>query len=212
MTSNRKQLPSRLFITGTDTGIGKSMISAILIVGLNAMYWKPIQSGLEGITDTDWVRDKTGLPSIHFHPETYRFRLPLSPHAAADHDGIRINLEDFTAPAIDENDHLIVEGAGGVMVPLNETRFMSDLMKKLDLPVLLVASNSLGTINHTLLSLDHLRRKGLDVMGVVLNGQKNSINREAIEHYGGVKVLAEIEPLAEINPQSLSVCFNVNFS
>jgi dethiobiotin synthase len=182
------------------------------MVGLNAMYWKPIQSGLEGITDTDWVRDKTGLPSIHFHSETYRLRLPLSPHAAADHDGLRINLEDFIAPAIDENDHLIVEGAGGVMVPLNETRFMSDLMKKLDLPVLLVASNSLGTINHTLLSLEQLSRNGLDVMGVVLNGPKNSINREAIEHYSGVKVLAEIEPLAEINPQSLSDCFNVNFS
>lgn len=200
--------PSRIFVTGTDTGIGKSLISAILMAGLNGVYWKPIQSGLDGITDTEWIREKTGLKDNHFHPETYTFRLPLSPHASAKHDGIIIDLETFILPVINESDHLIIEGAGGIMVPLNESQFMIDLMKKLNTPILLVASNSLGTINHTLLSLEQLRRNGLDVIGVVLNGPRNSINREAIEHYGGVKVIAEVEPMQVIDPRSLKDRFN----
>ena len=98
------------------------------------------------------------------------------------------------------------------MVPLNRFSFMIDLMKKLDSPVLIVTSSSLGTINHTLLSLEKLRREGLEVMGVVMNGTINSINREAIEYYGEVKVLAEIEPMNEINPKSLEECFKENFA
>ena len=206
------KFPSRLFITGTDTGIGKSLLSAILMAGLRGIYWKPIQSGLDGITDTEWVRDKTGLPDSHFHPETYRLSLPLSPHASSAHDGVRIDLDAFKPPLIKETDHLIIEGAGGIMVPLNERRFMTDLMKKLDAPIILVASNSIGTINHTLLSLYQLRNYELDIIGVILNGPKNSINREAIEHYGGVRVIAEIEPMQVIDPKSLKDRFNECFS
>jgi dethiobiotin synthase len=212
MVSIKKKFPSRIFVTGTDTGIGKSVISAILLAGLKGIYWKPIQSGLDGTTDTDWVREKTGLAENHFFPETYRLSLPISPHASAAHDGLRIDLETFKIPPVKETDHLIIEGAGGVLVPLNENRFMTDLMKKLDTPVLFVASNSLGTINHTLLSLDQLRRKGLDVIGVVLNGPKNSINREAIENYGQIRVLAEIEPIKVIDPKSLKDCFDKCFT
>lgn len=211
MTIINNPFPSRIFITGTDTGIGKSVISAILMAGLKGIYWKPIQSGLDGITDTEWIREKTGLKESHFYPETYRFRRPLSPHASAAHDGVRIDLETFKAPPVKETDHLIIEGAGGIMVPLNENHFMTDLMKKLDVQILLVASNSLGTINHTLLSLEQLKRNRLDVIGVVLNGQKNSINRQAIEHYGGARVIAEIEPMQVIDPRSLKDCFNEYF-
>jgi len=211
MQDNKIKFPSRLFITGTDTGIGKTVVSAILMAGLRGIYWKPIQSGLDDITDTEWIRDKTGLPARHFLPEIYRFRLPLSPHASAAHDGIKIDLELFTVPEIKESEHLIIEGAGGVMVPLNDRHLITDLINKLNFPVLLVSSNSLGTINHALLSLEKLKREGLEVMGVVMNGPKNPINRKAVEHYGRIKVLAEIEYLPIIDPKSLVQSFKEHF-
>jgi dethiobiotin synthetase len=183
------------------------MISAILVAGLDGSYWKPIQSGLEDMTDTEWVREKTGLPEDRFFSETYRLKCPLSPHASARNDNVRIDLEAFRIPTVDQNRHLIVEGAGGIMVPLNEQHFMLDLMKKIQLPILLVARSILGTINHTLLSLQQLRRHRLDIIGVVMNGPVNSGNRQAIEHYGKVRVLAEVECLPEINPNSLKESF-----
>ena len=204
--------PKRIFVTGTDTGVGKTMISAILMAGLNGFYWKPIQSGLEEISDREWVREQTGLPETHFFEETYRLTLPLSPHSAAQRDGVRIDLDSFIEPDIPESEHLIIEGAGGVMVPLNERHLMTDLMMRLAAPVLLVSRSSLGTINHTLLSLEQLRREGLDVLGVIMNGPRNAENREAIEHYGKIKVLAEIEPMPDINPYNLRYTFHEHFS
>jgi dethiobiotin synthetase len=205
------KFPPRLFVTGTDTGIGKTVISAILMAGLRGIYWKPIQSGLDRMTDTEWVRDKTGLSDKHFYPETYRFTLPLSPHASAAHDNVKIDLGLFVMPRIGESEHLIIEGAGGLMVPLNEENLMTDLIKRLNSPVLLVSPNSLGTINHTLLSLEKLRREGLEVVGVVMNGPKNPINRKAVEHYGEIDVLAEIEYMPIIDPKSLGLCFKEHF-
>lgn len=205
------KFPAQVFITGTDTGVGKSLVSAILMSGLKGAYWKPVQSGLDGPTDTEWVREKTGLPDIHFLPETYRLTRPLSPHASAAHDGVEIDLETFKIPADLKWEHLIIEGAGGIMVPLNREHLMLDLMKKLGSPILLVASSSLGTINHTLLSIEHLRRAGLDIMGVVMNGEKNAINRGAIEHFGKIQVLAEIEPVRAINAVSLKRVFEDHF-
>jgi dethiobiotin synthetase len=199
--------PNKIFITGTDTGVGKTVVSAILMAGLDGFYWKPIQSGLDEITDTGWVRENTGLADDHFFSETYRLTLPLSPHASALHDGVRIDLESFHVPETPKQGHLIIEGAGGVMAPLNETHLIADLIKRLGAPVLLVARSSLGTINHTLLSLEQLRRDGTDVMGVVINGPKNRENREAIEHYGRIRVLAEIEPIEYIYPQNLKILF-----
>ena len=195
MTNNK--IPRQLFITGTDTGIGKTVVSAILVSGLNGKYWKPIQSGLEETTDTQWIQEVTTLPENHFFPETYRLQRPLSPHASAVAEGTRINLDIFQLPSTE--DYLIVEGAGGIMVPLNETHLMLDLMKKLDIPVLLVARSELGTINHTLLSLEQMRISGLEVFGVIMNGPRNPVNRESIEHFGNVTVRAEIEYLPEIN-------------
>lgn len=198
--------PRQLFVTGTDTGIGKTVISAILLAGLKGTYWKPVQSGLEDITDTEWIRQMTGLPESHFCEETYRLKLPVSPHASAAAEGIRIDLESFQSP--DFKGHLIVEGAGGIMVPLNEHHLMLDLMKKLGIPVLLVARTELGTINHTLLSLEQLNRHKLEVFGVVLNGPRNQSNREAIEHFGNINVVAEIEPLLDINPETFRKAFS----
>ena len=199
--------PNKIFITGTDTGVGKTVVSAILMAGLDGFYWKPIQSGLDEISDTEWVREHTGLSDDHFFSETYRLTLPLSPHASALHDGVRIDLDYFHVPEVPAPGHLIIEGAGGVMAPLNETHLMTALIKRLGAPVLLIARSSLGTINHTLLSLEQLRREGIDVMGVVINGPGNRENRAAIEHYGRIRVLAEIEPIEYIDPQNLRILF-----
>jgi len=185
------------------------VVSAILMAGLRGIYWKPIQSGLEEMTDSDWIHAMTGLPENHFLPEAYRLKRSCSPHAAAAAESLRIELAAFELPETQE--YLIVEGAGGIMVPLNERHFMLDLMKKLSIPVVLVTRSELGTINHTLLSLEQLRRKGLEMFGVVMNGPRNSENRKALEHYGNVNVLAEIEPLPEINPQTLRLAFKKNF-
>lgn len=211
MNENPLKFPSRLFITGTDTDVGKTVISAILMAGLKGVYWKPVQSGLDDITDTQWIKEKTELPNAHFHPETYRLTLPLSPHAAAAHDGIRIDLNAFEIPKTKPSDTLIIEGAGGILVPLNDRHFMVDLMIKLKAHIILVSRSSLGTINHTLLSLDFLKRKGLKVMGVVMNGERNPDNKEAIERYGKVKVLAQVEPIPMLNKKSLQKSFEECF-
>ncbi|MBT3255712.1 MAG: dethiobiotin synthase [Deltaproteobacteria bacterium] len=199
-------LPPQIFVAGTGTGVGKTMVSAILAAGLSARYWKPIQSGLVEKTDTEWVREKTGLPSTYFYPETYRLRFPLSPHVAAEKDGIHIDLELMDLPQA-SGGRLIVEGAGGIMVPLNEHHLMLDLMKKLATPILLVAESGLGTINHTLLSLDLLKNHFLPVLGVVMNGPLNPENRKAIEHFGNTPVCAEIEPMERIDGAALKNAF-----
>ncbi|MCU0599626.1 MAG: dethiobiotin synthase [Desulfobacterales bacterium] len=199
--------PREFFVTGTDTGVGKTLVCAILIKGLAAAYWKPVQSGVEETTDTEWLQAVTGLPKSHFMPESYRLTKPLSPHAAAEFDGIRICLDSLNLPQANEFPHLIVEGAGGVMAPINESKFMKDLIKHLNIPVLLVSRSTLGTINHTLLSLQCLRQAGLEVLGVVMNGPQNLINRRAIEFYGKVTVCAEIDIIPAITPHVLLESF-----
>lgn len=205
---NPGRFPKAFFVTGTDTDVGKTFVCAVLMAGLAAGYWKPVQSGIDEGSDTEWIKRVTGLPAPRFFPERWRLNAPLSPHAAAKRDGVRIALSDFSLPDFKPMPHLIVEGAGGLMVPINEEHFMLDLIRHLGLPVLLVARSTLGTINHTLLSLAQLERSGLDVFGVVLNGPKNAGNRRAIEHYGGSPVIAEIEPLKTIDPQCLAAAYH----
>jgi dethiobiotin synthetase len=177
----------------------------MLTLGLNATYWKPIQSGLEPISDTDYLRQVTELDETHFLPERFRLTQPLSPHAAAAIDGVEISLSDFQLPAAQPR--LIVEGAGGLMVPLNQHDYMIDLIKFLKLPVCLVARSALGTINHTLLSIAQLRRCEVPILGVILNGERNPSNRDAIAYYGQVAILGELEPLTAVNPGSLKRAF-----
>ncbi|MDZ7773357.1 MAG: dethiobiotin synthase [Balneolaceae bacterium] len=198
--------PERFMVSGTDTGIGKSLVSAVLTLGLGGVYWKPVQSGLEGETDTEFVRRVTGLGAEHFRPERWRLNEPLSPHAAAAIDGVEIALDDFELPEHREGP-LVVEGAGGLLVPLNGRHMIIDLAERLELPVLLTVRSELGTLNHTFLSLEALRRRDIPVLGVVMNGPRNRSNREAIERFGEVEVLAEIEPLEEINPGALECEF-----
>jgi dethiobiotin synthase len=185
-----------VFVTGTDTGIGKTVVSACLARAWQAGYWKPVQTGrTTGDDDTATVAALAGLPTQRIFAPAYALQAPLSPHAAAELEDIRISMDGMAPP---ETAHpLVVEGAGGVYVPLNDRDFMIDLMARLALPVVLVARSTLGTINHTLLSLAALRARGLLIAGVVLNGPPNAGNRAAIERFGQVRIVAE---LARIDP------------
>lgn len=200
------QFPKQFFVTGTDTNVGKTVISAMLTLGLGAAYWKPIQSGLDDITDTEFVRRVTELDDSYFIPERFRLTQPLSPHASAAIDRTTISLTDFHLPPTDKP-HLIVEGAGGLMVPLNDRDLIIDLIRWLNLPVCLVARSSLGTINHTLLSIAQLRRSQISILGVILNGTPNPSNRAAIAHYGQVPILGEVDRLDAIDPPTLTAAF-----
>lgn len=205
------RLPEKLFVTGTDTGIGKTVVSAMLTLGMRARYWKPIQSGLEEETDTQFVRRVTGLADSCFAEERFRLTAPLSPHASAKLDGVTVHLHDFTLPSPSPNGRLVVEGAGGLMVPINSTRMIIDLIEYLGLPVVLVVRTGLGTINHTLLSIEELRRRSIPVVGVVMNGAENSINRQAIEHYGKTQVLGVVHTMDVINRENLKYAFENTF-
>jgi dethiobiotin synthetase len=204
------KFPPAFFVTATDTEVGKTFVSAMLVLGLGGGYWKPIRTGLP-YTDTDWVRDHTGLGSQHFFPESYLFAPHISPHEAARQVGVTIDLAKITMPLFPHLPHLIVEGAGGVMVPINETELLLDLILHLKLPALIVARSALGTINHTTLTVDKLRQYAVPILGIVMNGPKNASNRDAIEHYAQVPVLAEIEPVAKITVSSLRTAYTHYF-
>ena len=201
----------RFFITGTDTGIGKTVTSALLCAALNAIYWKPIQTGTREGTDRATVMQLAGLPLERTIPEAYCFAPPVSPHLAARLAGKRIDLRKIKLPRLPAHEGLIAEGAGGALVPVNEKELMTDLMHHLKLPVLLVARSSLGTINHTLLSLAALRAARLDVRGVIMAGKPNKENRKAIEHYGDTRVIGIIPPLRKLNRAALVTTFQKYF-
>jgi dethiobiotin synthetase len=204
-------MPSRFFITGTDTGIGKTVVSALLCAVLDAMYWKPIQTGTREGTDRNTVMRLAQLPRSRTIPESYRFAPPVSPHLAAQRAGVRIDLRKIKLPRIPPDENLIAEGAGGALVPINETQLMTHLMRHLRLPVLLIARASLGTINHTLLSVAALRAARLDLRGVIMVGKPNRDNRKAIEHYSDVSVVGTVPFLAQINGENLLQVFRRNF-
>ncbi len=196
-------------MAGTDTGVGKTLVSAMLCLGLGADYWKPVQSGsVEGL-DSTMVSRMSGLGKERVLPERYVFRDPLSPHLAARNEGGWIDPERLCIPG--NPGRLIVEGAGGLMVPLNNDFLMIDLIRELDIPVLVVASNRLGTINHTLLTVKALASAKADILGVVLNKGINPDHKEAIEHFGQVKVLAQLGHFETINPEILQKRFNELF-
>lgn len=189
--------PSRFFVAGTDTDVGKTFVSAILTAGLQATYWKPIQSGsIEG-TDTKTVQQFTALPARHFLPELYSFKEPLSPHAAADLEGREVDPNKLLLPKQTDykTKHLLIEGAGGLFVPLNWRFQLIDLLAKWRLPVVLVCRSTLGTLNHTQLSIEALRSRKIPIHGLVLNGPENTSNAESLRHLTGLPILAQIPPI-----------------
>lgn len=193
-------MPRRIFVTGTDTDIGKTLVSAWIAQHWRAAYWKPVQAGTQEGTDAATVGALA--PDATVIPPRWSLTTPASPHLAARIDGVRLGLDDFTLPHTDLD--LVVEGAGGALVPLNDKDLMADLMGWLGLPVVVVARSGLGTINHTLLTLAELRRRDLTVLGVILNGPENVDNHAAIEHFGAVPVLASIPRLAAVTPAAIA--------
>lgn len=180
----------RFFVTGTDTDVGKTVISALLVKQLNASYWKPIQSGTNDSEDKKEIQKITGIPDEKILPCCYELTEPLSPHEAARIDGVEIDFDKINMPEVDGP--LIIEGAGGVFVPINDDYLMIDLIKKIQCPAIIVARSGLGTINHTLLTLKALRDAKVEVAGVVMNGELNLKNKKAIEQFGKVRILGEV--------------------
>jgi dethiobiotin synthetase len=204
-------MPSRFFITGTDTNVGKTVVAALLCAALDAIYWKPIQTGTREGTDRETVVKLAHLSRERTIDEIYRFSPPVSPHLAARLADVRIDLRKVYLPRLNRSENLIVEGAGGSLVPINSTQLMTDLMRHLKLPIILVSRTALGTINHTLLSLAALRSVRLKIHGVIMVGQPNVENRKAIEHYGEIKVLGTLPHLRKLNRASLLAAFRTNF-
>lgn len=182
-------MTKRYFVTGIDTDSGKTLVSAILCEALQADYWKPIQAGLP--RDADQVKGLISNPATTIHPERFLLKTPASPHASAKIDNIQIDLNDFQLPATKNN--LIVEGAGGCLVPINDTHFIIDLIKKLDLEVILVADLYLGSINHTLLTIEALVRRAINIKGIVFNGEHNSESERIILKHSQLQLLCHIE-------------------
>lgn len=204
-------MTQRYFITATDTGIGKTLLSAMLCAALDAMYWKPIQTGTLDATDRQTVMRVAGMGEDRVLKEVYSFVPPVSPHLAARWAGVEIKLENLSLPADLGNESLIVEGAGGVLVPINERQFMLDVIARLKLPTILVARSGLGTINHSLLSLAALHSAGAPVHGVVLVGDPNKDNRETIKKYGRARVVGEIPRLPFVTRSALLQVFDSRF-
>jgi dethiobiotin synthase len=193
------------FVTGTDTGVGKTVLSAALTIRLEARYWKPIQTGSDNDTaDVQW------LAKCEVIEQGIRLPDPVSPHLAAQKAKTSIELDKLASIFDDSFDFegfshkiCVVEGAGGVLVPINESELMVDLMLRLSLPVIVATRTTLGTINHTLLTLEALRSRSLSVAGVVMIGERSPDNRHAIEHYGKVNVLAEMPNFDPLTPEAL---------
>ena len=200
---------SHFIISGTDTNIGKTVVAAMLTQALGATYWKPIQSGVEGGVDTKAVQKMTGLPNERFLPEQYVFTEPLSPHRAAELDHTEVDVDSLQLPETDQR--LIIEGAGGLMVPLTRKNLLINLFKSWQVPVILVARTGLGTINHTLLSLEALWSREIPVHGIIFVGDENADNMHTIHQFSETKVLGRLPMLDSLNTESLASAFDQNF-
>ena len=191
----------QFFVTGIGTEIGKTVVSSILTEYLQADYWKPVQSGDLHLTDTMKVQALVSNTKSYFHPERHRLNAPLSPHASAALDGVQIQLSDFTLPQT--SNHLIVEGAGGLMVPLNDQDLMIDLIQQLGIPVILVSRNYLGSINHTVLSIEALQRRDIPIAGIVINGEPNPATETFIESRSALPILFRVGQFSEISKEEI---------
>lgn len=178
------------FVTGIDTNVGKTVVSAILVEALTADYWKPVQAGELDHSDTYTVKELISNSQSHFFEETYRLNTPASPHYAAAVDGIEIDFESFKIPKTDQN--LIVEGAGGLFVPLNDEFLIIDLIQQFNIPVILVAKFYLGSINHTLSSIDALQKRNIPIAGIIFNGPVTESSKEYILNYSKIPYLGSI--------------------
>jgi dethiobiotin synthetase len=177
------------FVTGIDTDSGKTLVAAILCEALSADYWKPIQAGLP--KDSDRIKELISNSQTKIHSEKFLLKTPASPHAAAKIDNIEINITDFELPNTKNN--LVVEGAGGCLVPINDKDFVIDIIKKLNIEVILVADLYLGSINHTLLTTEALHNRSIPIKGIIFNGESNEHSEKIILHHSKLNLLGRIE-------------------
>jgi dethiobiotin synthetase len=191
----------KIFISGIGTGIGKTLIAALLTEKLKADYWKPLQSGNLDDTDTDLVKRLISNTQSVFHPERFRLTAPMSPHAAAEIDGVEIKLQDFKIPETTNN--LVIEGAGGLLVPLSNELLIIDLIKHINAEVVLVSQNYLGSINHTLLSAEALKSRNINVTGIVFNGETYPQGEQIILQRTGLRCLARVPQMNDISRESI---------
>ncbi|MGA2054108.1 MAG: dethiobiotin synthase [Bradyrhizobium sp.] len=200
----------RIVVTGTDTGIGKSVFAAGLADMLGASYWKPIQSGLEGETDSQIVARLGGLSKDRILPERYRLTTPVSPHQSAAIDGVSIDAAALVVPDTG-NRPLVIEGAGGLMVPLNRSTLYIDVFARWRIPVVLCARTALGTINHSLLSIEALRRRDIELLGIAFIGEDNPESERAICEIGRVQRLGRLPRLSTLTRDTLREAFAESF-
>ncbi|MDP4797479.1 MAG: dethiobiotin synthase [Crocinitomicaceae bacterium] len=185
----------KYLVTGIGTDVGKTVVSAIIAQALEADYWKPIQSGELDNSDSHKI-DRLTNDFVQVLPERFRLTEPLSPHASAAIDGIQLQLSDFTLPETKRN--LLVEGAGGLMVPINDTDLLIDAFKQWNLPVIIVSRHYVGSINHTLLTIEALKNRGITIKGLVFVGEENSATESFILNHSNVPFLMRIPIVSEV--------------
>ena len=193
----------KFVICGTDTDIGKTLISSLFVRGLNSFYWKPIQSGIDSETDSQAVKRLAKVDQGKIINEAYVFREPVSPHWAAEKDQKIIDFKLLNLPNVDGS--LIVETAGGLMVPITRNYLQIDQIKKWGIPVILVCKSGLGTLNHTLLSIEALKKRNINILGLVVNGEKHLDNPKTLTEFSNLPIIAEFPYIQEIDSNNLDI-------
>ncbi|MBL7920265.1 MAG: dethiobiotin synthase [Bacteroidia bacterium] len=194
---------NKYFITGIGTGVGKTLVSAILTEALEADYWKPVQCGIKDGTDKETVKNLISNSKTVIHSEEHCLEEPVSPHLAAAMAGYKIIMESMEIPMT--SNRMVIEGAGGILVPLNEQYFVIDMATFFEAEIILVIRNYLGCINHSLLSIDYLTKNGFDVKGLILIGNFDPAVRTSIVNYAELPVIAELPEVNEISKETISV-------
>jgi dethiobiotin synthetase len=203
---------SAIVVAGTDTDVGKTVFAAALVAALDGYYWKPVQAGLDGETDAEIVRRLSGLPAERVLAEVYRLRTAASPHLAAERDGVEIDFEGLAnAPVFVQDRAVVIEGAGGLLVPLTRSLLQIELFARWGAPVVLVASTRLGTINHSLLSIEALKRRQIPLLGVAFVGNGNADSERTIIEMGGVRRLGRLPIIDPLTEETLREVFAANF-
>jgi dethiobiotin synthetase len=202
----RRPIFKKYVVAGTDTGLGKTVFAAALTGALDGVYWKPVQAGLKNETDSEVVARLSGRPVL---PEAYRFALPASPHKAAAAESLCIDPAELILP--DPDAPLIVEGAGGLLVPLTEDTLFIDVFARWNAPLILCARTSLGTINQTLLSVEAISARGIPLLGIAFIGEANEDSQRIIAKFSGVKILGRLEPVAPLDSENLARAFAAGF-
>lgn len=203
-------MSTRIVVAGTDTDIGKTVFSAALVQALDGYYWKPVQAGLAGETDSETVARLSGLAPSRILPEAYKLNTPASPHFAAERDAIEIDVERLRPE--DHPTPLVIELAGGLDVPLTRRLLQIDLIAKWKIPVILCSSTRLGTINHSLLSIEALKRRAIPILGIAFIGGENADSERTISSFGRVRRLGRLPRIPDLTSDALRQAFAANFS